>query len=92
MSGKSAKIVHLVIILAFLFVAGTIDLFHTDGMFGKDASCPACTFHSFAVASVPVELFQLPVFVSVEQVPFTAIYCSEQYFSLPEAARAPPLD
>ena len=92
MSGKRSKIIHLAVILAFLFVAGTIDLFHTDSIFGNDARCPACTFHSSAVAAAPYHLFQLPALVAVEAVTLPAIHISEEYLSPTEAARAPPLD
>jgi len=91
MSGRRRKIVHLAILLAFLFVAGTIDLFHTDGIFGKDPHCPACTFHSSAVAAVSIQIFQLPTLVVIESISFTTPTSTEELFFLTETARAPPL-
>jgi hypothetical protein len=91
MSGRRSKIIHLAIILAFLFVAVTIDLFHTDGIFGKDPRCPACTFHNSAVAAVSFQIFQLPTLVVIESISFTTPTSTEELSFLTEAARAPPL-
>jgi hypothetical protein len=91
MSGRQRKIAHLALLLAFLLVAETIDLFHTDGIFGQDPSCPACTFHNTAVSAVPCQIFQLPALVVMEVVSFPTPPSIEELFFLTESARAPPL-
>jgi hypothetical protein len=91
MSGRGRKIVHLAILLVFLFVAGTIDLFHTDGLFGKDPRCPACTFQSSAIADISFQEFQLPSLTAIEAISYMIELPVEELFILPETARAPPL-
>jgi hypothetical protein len=87
---KRGIIIHLVVLCAFLFVTGTIDLFHTDGPFGKDPNCPACTFHSSAVAAPTIHLFQVPSLAVIEAVSLPAPCITVEIFFLAKTARAPP--
>lgn len=87
---KRGIIIHLIVLCAFLFVTGTIDLFHTDGPLGKDPNCPACTFHNSAVAAPVIYLYQVSALVVMEAVSMPVPCVTVELFFLAKTARAPP--
>ena len=99
------KTASIAIFTAYLFVATSVDLFHTEKhMFGdnhsgtantisSNAPCPACTFlaghHSTGVSYVSALLNAEHLFTSQSLPHLAAILCNEWACSI--GSRAPPL-
>ncbi len=85
------KIFSVAFLLAFLFIAGVINYFHTDGIWGMDPCCPACAFQSSTIATAQVVVVDVPQLVAMG---FCQIetYRDRESQPLPaEPARAPPI-
>jgi hypothetical protein len=91
MSSKSQKLTSLALLLLFVTVTVSIDLFHTDRGALRDTSCPVCHFQNSSIAIAQDVCIEMPDLVLLEILDDLVFSEYKAFSSRSIAARSPPL-